>query len=72
MNSIQLRLVPIAMLICTAISGCNPGTSELPAVSEANCTPVNIAKIGNESNRKEFAGLCARRNTFRPSEKKGW
>ena len=72
MNTIQLRLVPIAMLICTAISGCNPEVSKLPTVSEANCTSVNIAKIGNESSRREFAGLCASRNTFKPSEKKGW
>ena len=72
MNTIQLRLVPIAMLICTAISGCNPGTGKLPAVSEENCTAVSISKIGDESSRKEFAGLCARRNTFKPSAKKGW
>lgn len=72
MNTLRPRLMSIALLLCASISACDRGTSELPAISAANCTAENIAKISSESSRKEFAGRCAARNTFKPSEKRGW
>lgn len=72
MNIVQLRIVPITVLMCVSLFACSRSLGEHPAVSEANCTAEKIAKIDSEPDRKEFAGLCARRNTFKPSPKVNW
>lgn len=68
--------IAIAILLI-ALAGCDSKAPEvkekpLPEVNDQNCLPENIAKVTPEDAREQFASLCLRRGTFKPSEKKEW
>ena len=65
------------VLLLILLSGCESKESEvsekqLPEVNDQNCLPERIAKVTPDDAREQFASLCLRRSTFKPSEKKGW
>lgn len=75
-NKYLLKLLMAAFLV--AITGGCSNNEEPPKqevkleVNDENCKLENIQKIEDKRAREEFAGLCFRRGTFVPSEKKSW
>ena len=49
-----------------------PALQAMPEVNDENCKLENIQKIEEKGMQQEFAGKCARRGTFKPSEPKKW
>ena len=78
MNSNQYRLkLLMASLLIAITSGCSnneepPKQNVKIDVNDENCKLENIKKIEDKRAREDFAGLCFRRGTFVPSEKKSW
>jgi entry exclusion lipoprotein TrbK len=72
-----LRKRLMIILLLAIASGCSnneePPKQEVKLeVNDENCKLENIKKIEDKHAREEFAGLCFRRGTFVPSEKKSW
>ena len=75
-NKYLLKLLTATILIVIA-GGCSnneepPKQAVKLEVNDENCKFENIKKIEDKPAREEFAGLCFRRGTFVPSEKKAW
>ena len=61
-----------ALSALAAVCGNKPALQAMPEVNDENCKLENIQKIEEKGMQQEFAGKCARRGTFKPSEPKKW
>ncbi len=72
----QSLLIHIINGLVVLLSGCSSGsigeTANLPEVNNANCKPEIIAAIESKSAQKKFAGLCAKKSSFKKSPLKSW
>lgn len=73
MNLRKISTLALAALAALA-AGCDnkPALQAMPEVNDENCMPTNIQKIEDKGMQQEFAGKCARRGAFKPSEPKKW
>lgn len=64
----------LAAALAVLAAGCDnkPALQVMPEVNDENCKLENIQKIEEKGMQQEFAGKCARRGTFKPSEPKKW
>jgi|APTNR8051073442_1049403.scaffolds.fasta_scaffold00193_14 entry exclusion lipoprotein TrbK len=64
----------LAAALAVLAAGCDnkPALQAMPEVNDENCKLENIQKIEEKGMQQEFAGKCARRGTFKPSEPKKW
>lgn len=64
----------LAAALAALSAGCDnkPALQAMPEVNDENCKLENIQKIEEKGMQQEFAGKCARRGTFKPSEPKKW
>jgi entry exclusion lipoprotein TrbK len=63
------------VLLTVLVGACSPDlpTQEMPVVSDENCKPENIKKIGDKGAQQKFASECLRRSSsFKPSKKREW
>ncbi len=75
MNLRKVSTLAFAATLAALAAGCEnkPAFQAMPEANDENCTPANIQKlIEDNAMRKEFAGKCARRGTFKSSEPKNW
>jgi entry exclusion lipoprotein TrbK len=57
---------------CVAACAPNETKKQLPAVNDENCKTENLQKMQDTEMRQEFASLCIRRGTFKPSSGRKW
>ena len=64
----------LAAALAALAAGCDnkPALQAMPEDNDENCKLENIQKIEDKGMQQEFAGKCARRGTFKPSEPKKW
>ena len=64
----------LAAALAVLAAGCDnkPALQAMPEVNDEKCKLENIQKIEEKGMQQEFAGKCARRGTFKPSEPKKW
>ena len=74
MNTKQLTRMLLVALFVASGSACSPRAPkvELPIVNDENCKFENIKKIEDKDIREEFASMCIRRGSFKPSPKRSW
>jgi putative entry/exclusion protein trbK len=59
----------VISLIVAFATGCEKSASNIPAVSQENCTNEKIKMISDAGAREKFAGECSRISTIRKTEK---
>ena len=64
----------LAAALAVLAAGCDnkPALQAMPEVNDENCKLENVQKIEDKGMQQDFAGKCARRGTFKPSEPKKW
>jgi putative entry/exclusion protein trbK len=59
----------VISFIAAFVTGCEKSASNIPAVSQENCTTEKIKMISDASAREKFAGECSRISVIRKTEK---
>ena len=74
MNLRKVSTLALAAALAALAAGCDnkPALQTMPEVNDENCKLGNVQKIEDKGMQQDFAGKCARRGTFKPSEPKKW
>jgi len=73
MTTEHIKLMGFSALIVISTIACSPEAPKTKLqVNDENCKPENITAIKDKTAQQQFAGACAHRGAFKPSEKKSW
>jgi entry exclusion lipoprotein TrbK len=73
MTTEHIKSMGLVALIAISTIACSPEAPKTELkVNDENCKPENITAIKDKTAQQQFAGACARRGAFKPSENKSW